>query len=78
MRTCRGCRGKFEKGALLRFTLDDGVPVAGKGPGRGYYVCANAACIEKALGRRNLSRLTGRSIGEEDAERLRHALLEPE
>ena len=51
-------------------------PVAGNGPGRGYYLCRRAGCLDKALGGRGLSRLLGRVPGEEEIERLRHRLLE--
>lgn len=76
LRTCRGCSGKFPKSALLRFTFGTGGPVAGSSPGRGCYVCRKDACLDKVLGLRYLSRLAGRTLGEEDARRLRQALLE--
>jgi predicted RNA-binding protein YlxR (DUF448 family) len=76
LRTCRGCSGKFPKSALLRFTFGAGGPVAGRSPGRGHYVCSNAACLDKVLGLRYLSRIVGRTLGEEDTRRLRQALLE--
>lgn len=50
VRTCRGCRKKFAKHELTRFVLAEGnVPVEDKKmilPGRGYYVCTEAACLE--------------------------------
>ena len=76
LRTCRGCSGKFPRRALLRFTLGPGGPAAGEGPGRGYYVCSKAACLDKVLDRRNLSRLAGRLMSERDAEQLKQALLD--
>lgn len=76
LRTCLGCSGKFPKGTLFRFTLGAGGLQAGEGPGRGYYLCRKAACVEKGLTGRNLSRLLGRLPGEEEIGRLRKAALE--
>jgi predicted RNA-binding protein YlxR (DUF448 family) len=76
LRKCRGCSGSFPKSGLLRFTLGPGGPAAGDGPGRGYYVCTKAACLEKVLSGRSLSRLAGRRLSDGDAERLKRALRE--
>jgi predicted RNA-binding protein YlxR (DUF448 family) len=76
LRTCRGCSGRFPRGSLLRFTLGPEGVVAGDGPGRGYYVCRDPGCLGKVLSRRNLSRLFGRPLSEEDTVRVNEALLE--
>ena len=55
LRTCLGCRGKFDKNLLLRVVRiigDDGTKIikydpAAKLQGRGAWVCANNECIEK-------------------------------
>jgi hypothetical protein len=78
LRTCLGCTRRFPKSDLLRLTLGADGPVAGSGPGRGYYVCRRAECLEKALSRRGLSRLLKRPVGEEEAARLKRTLLETE
>jgi predicted RNA-binding protein YlxR (DUF448 family) len=52
-RTCLGCRQRRAKRALVRLVRrPDGVVVVdarGVLPGRGAYVCAEAACAERAL-----------------------------
>jgi predicted RNA-binding protein YlxR (DUF448 family) len=52
-RTCLGCRQRRPKGELVRLVRGgDGVvvvDVAGARPGRGAYVCGEAACVERAL-----------------------------
>lgn len=52
LRSCAICRKKQEKQELVRIVrLPSGnveLDVTGKKPGRGAYICANAACIEKA------------------------------
>ena len=69
VRTCIGCRKKFPKGTLIRFTLGSRGLVVGSGAGRGYYICANMDCLERALKMKTMSRLLGRApVGEEAAE----------
>ena len=51
-RRCLCCRGNGKKVDLLRFVVVDGVicfDLRKKLPGRGYYVCAQRHCIEKAF-----------------------------
>ena len=78
MRTCLGCSRKLPKSDLVRLTLGAAGPVAGDGPGRGYYICRSPECLEKTLGRRGLSRLLKRPVSDEEAARLKKALLEKE
>ncbi len=50
-RRCICCRGNGAKGGLLRFGVMGGAlcfDLRQKLPGRGYYVCTNAACLKKA------------------------------
>jgi uncharacterized protein len=58
-RTCLGCRRVRGKALLVRLVRDvNGVVVldrAGTSHGRGAYVCAEAACVERALQRRCLT-----------------------
>lgn len=53
VRTCLGCRQRRAKRDLVRLVRrDDGVVVrdaTGAAPGRGAYVCAEAACLERVL-----------------------------
>jgi predicted RNA-binding protein YlxR (DUF448 family) len=58
-RTCIGCRGVFEKDAVIRIVSGpDGIVIdyREKLPGRAAYVCPTAACVTKALSKENLSR----------------------
>ena len=51
-RRCISCRGNGRKVALLRFVVVGGQLVFDlrqKLPGRGYYVCAQRACLKKAF-----------------------------
>lgn len=51
-RRCLCCRGNGKKVDLLRFVVVDGVicfDLRKKLPGRGYYVCAQRHCVEKAF-----------------------------
>lgn len=58
-RTCIGCRGVFEKDAVVRIVagpLGIAIDYREKLPGRAAYVCPTVECIKKALSRENLSR----------------------
>lgn len=59
VRTCLGCRRARPKGALVRLVRRaDGVVVrdpTGRAAGRGAYVCADPACLERALQRARLA-----------------------
>ncbi|HET7340179.1 MAG TPA: YlxR family protein [Methylomirabilota bacterium] len=50
-RTCLGCRRRRAKRELVRLVRrpDGTVAVDATGPGRGAYVCAEPACVERAL-----------------------------
>jgi predicted RNA-binding protein YlxR (DUF448 family) len=52
-RTCLGCRARRPKSELVRLVRRaDGVVAVDAGarlPGRGAYVCPEAACVERAL-----------------------------
>jgi predicted RNA-binding protein YlxR (DUF448 family) len=51
LRMCVGCRRRFFKTDLARYTLDAGNALredpAQRRPGRGFYVCVNAECAGK-------------------------------
>jgi uncharacterized protein len=58
-RTCIGCRGVFEKDAVVRIVAGPpGVVIdyREKLPGRAAYVCPTKACVTTALSKENLSR----------------------
>jgi uncharacterized protein len=51
-RTCLGCRARRSKRELVRLVRSASGAVAvdgGRGVGRGAYVCADSACLERAL-----------------------------
>lgn len=60
LRTCVGCFDKFEPGSLVRVVVDPMgqflVDRRQKAPGRGAYVCYDAACLERAEKNRGLQR----------------------
>jgi len=59
-RTCVSCRTEREKGDLVRIVRTQSGEVrldpTGKAPGRGAYLCADAACWSKALKTRAVQR----------------------
>jgi uncharacterized protein len=77
IRTCLGCRQRRPKRSLVRLVRrsDDvvAVDVAGMAPGRGAYVCADPACLERALKTGRLAQaLRGRCRLDEGLERAVH------
>ena len=60
IRTCAGCGGKFEKSTLIRIVKNKSgelhVDKTGKADGRGAYICDSAACLEKLIKNKRLSR----------------------
>ncbi len=58
-RTCIGCRGVFRKDEVVRIVAGpEGLVIdyREKLPGRAAYVCPRIECIQKALGKGNMSR----------------------
>jgi uncharacterized protein len=55
MRTCLGCRDEAPRSALLRLALDEqgrpSLDPRGRAPGRGAYLHAEQACVDRALAR---------------------------
>ena len=60
LRSCVACGAKKPQGELLRVVSRGGdVPECdekGRAPGRGAYLCRQAACVERAFARRALER----------------------
>ena len=65
-RQCVGCREMKEKRELIRVVKSPGGDVSldfrGKKPGRGAYVCPDAACLKKARKSRALERAFSAAI----------------
>jgi predicted RNA-binding protein YlxR (DUF448 family) len=58
-RTCIGCRGVFEKDAVVRIVAGPSgivIDYREKLPGRAAYVCPTVECVTKALSKENVSR----------------------
>lgn len=69
MRQCLGCREMKPKRELIRVVRapDGGISLdfKGKAPGRGAYVCRDAACLKKAMKSKAIERAFETSIPEE-------------
>ncbi|MCD8025813.1 MAG: YlxR family protein [Clostridiales bacterium] len=89
MRKCTGCGEMKEKRELVRVVkspdVKDGegnvieagsvsLDLTGKKPGRGAYVCRNAACFEKARKARRFERAFSCKIPEEIYEQMQREL----
>ena len=74
LRQCLGCREMKPKQELIRAVRSPEGEVSldfkGKKPGRGAYVCPNAACLKRAVKSRALSRAFGVEIPPEVMEAL--------
>ena len=66
MRQCIGCREMHEKRALIRAVRSPEGEISldfkGRAPGRGAYLCPNAACLQKARRSRALERAFGCAV----------------
>lgn len=78
MRMCVGCREMKPKKELIRVVrAPDGsvsMDPVGKKPGRGAYVCRNAACLRRAIKQRQLERQLEVQLTEEVAAQLQQEL----
>ncbi len=78
IRTCVGCFERFPKGRLVRFVISDKGIGLGNASGRGLYLCRSAACLEKALKRRNLKGLVAMRPCDSAFAALRQVIMETE
>ena len=80
MRMCVGCREMKPKKELIRVVRSPEGEVSldpsGKKPGRGAYVCRDAACLGRAIRQRQLERQLEVSISPEVAAQLQQTLEE--
>lgn len=78
MRMCVGCREMKPKRELLRVVRspEDAISLdrTGKKPGRGAYICPNAACLAKAVKTRQLERALEHPVAPEVFEALSASL----
>lgn len=74
MRQCVGCREMKPKRELIRVVRSPegeiGMDFRGKNPGRGAYVCPDAACLARARKGRALERAFGCPVPDEVYDRL--------
>ena len=74
LRQCIGCREQKAKSELIRVVRSPEGEVSldfrGKAPGRGAYLCRDAACLRKALKSRALERALAVPIPEDVRSRL--------
>ena len=78
MRQCLGCREMKPKKRLIRIVCSpEGtvtVDLTGRAPGRGAYICPDAACLKRAVKCRALSHAFSREIPPEVYETLEREL----
>lgn len=79
LRSCLGCRGRFERAEMIRVVCDpDGQVLVDrylKAPGRGAHLCHDRSCIEAAVKRRAFGRAFDRPVAQVEVEPLRAAVL---
>ena len=82
MRMCTACRESKPKRELIRVVRDKegniSVDTTGKAPGRGAYLCADLACLEKAAKTRALARALECDITEETLAQIKRVILRRE
>lgn len=82
MRMCVGCREMKPKKELLRVVKsaegDISFDKTGKQSGRGAYICASEACLQKAVKARMLERALDKKIDEALYDQLARELLRRE
>lgn len=75
VRMCTGCRQGKPKNELVRVVRSQqgelSVDLTGRMPGRGAYICRDAACLAKAQKAKSLERAFGCAISDEIYARLR-------
>ncbi|MGI6174899.1 MAG: RNase P modulator RnpM [Christensenellales bacterium] len=78
MRMCVGCREMKPKRELIRIVrTEDGsarLDRTSKLPGRGAYICPQAACVEKAVKIKALERALERPLPSETVEQIKKEL----
>lgn len=74
IRRCVGCGTGKPKKELVRIVRNKegevNLDLSGRMPGRGAYLCRNAACLQRAVKRKSLERAFGAAVPEEVLERI--------
>ncbi len=74
-RTCVGCRRRTAQADLIRLVVGpDGIAVGRTRPGRGAWLCDDAACVEAALAKGALARALRVDRSSIDAAAVRRAV----
>jgi len=78
LRMCVGCREMKEKREMIRVVRGPDGSVSldpvGKKPGRGAYVCRDAACLKRAIKQKQLERQLEITLTEEVSNALNEAM----
>ena len=78
MRTCLGCNEMKPKKELVRVVKSPegeiSIDLTGKKPGRGAYVCRDAACLAKARKAKRLERAFSCDIPDDDYDSMEEVL----
>ena len=80
IRMCVGCREMKEKREMIRVVRspegDVSLDPVGKKPGRGAYVCRDAACLKRAIKQKQLERQLDIALTEEVSRALNEAMAQ--
>ena len=74
IRTCIGCLQRRPQHDLLRLVLDSGRLRPMDSAGRGYYLCRDEACLEKARKRKSIGRDLHRGLSDSEVTEIRRAI----
>ena len=78
MRRCIGCRQSLPQDTLMRFTLRDGEIIADRdqrNDGRGFYLCRDRSCLEKAIKGKAFNRILRSAVDTEKIMRVAEEAL---
>ena len=78
-RRCIGCMVSQNQNQLIRMTYD-GTHIAidreGRASGRGFYLCKNVECLDKAIKRKSFNRIIKGPANEEDLMTIKNLIGE--
>ena len=76
-RRCIGCLTSKDQSDLIRMTYKDGhvgIDPDGRASGRGFYLCRDIDCLEKAVKKKAFQRAVKRNVDDSDIEKIREAV----